>query len=297
MMERVSLGPVSCSRIAYGMWRLGDDRDTSPAHVQAKIETCLAQGLTTLDQADIYGGYTAEALLGDCLRAAPHLRDKVEIVTKCGIVAPVGRHAAARIKYYDTRATHITQSVDTSLKDMAISHVDLLLIHRPDPMMDHAATGKALDALVASGKVRAVGVSNFLPHDFTLLQSAMHERLMVNQIELSLVHHHPFTNGELAFLQERAIVPMAWSPLGGGNLFGGDHPGVTDVLSRIARENDVEAASVAVAWLLAHPARILPVFGTNRIERISRIGEALKVKLDRQGWYELYTAALGHEVA
>ncbi len=297
MMERVKLGPVSLSRIAYGMWRLGDDRDTSPGHVQAKIETCLAQGLTTLDQADIYGGYTAEGLLGACFRAAPDLRDKVEIITKCGIIAPVGRHAAARIKHYDVGAAHITQSLETSLKEMAIDHVDLLLIHRPDPMMDHVATGAALDALVASGKTRAVGVSNFLPHDFSLLQSAMRERLVTNQIEISLVHHHPFTNGELAFLQERHISPMAWSPLGGGRLFGGDHMGVTDVLGRIARANDVEAASVAVAWLLAHPAGILPVFGTNRIERIGRIGEALQVKMDRQDWYELYTAALGREVA
>ncbi len=297
MMERITLGPVSLSRIVYGMWRLGDDRDTSPAHVQAKIETCLAQGLTTLDQADIYGGYTAEGLLGACLRAAPALRDKVEIITKCGIVAPVGRHGAARVKYYDTRRMHIMQSVETSLKEMAIGHIDLLLIHRPDPMMDAEETGAALDALVASGKVRAVGVSNFLPHDFALLQGSMRERLVTNQIEISLVHHHPFTNGEIAFLQERKIAPMAWSPLGGGRLFGGDHPNVTDVLGRLAKANDVEAASVAVAWILAHPARIMPVVGTNRIERISRIGEALNVKLDRQDWYELYTAALDREVA
>lgn len=297
MMERVALGPLSLSRIAYGMWRLGDDRDTSPAHVQAKVEACLAQGLTTLDQADIYGGYTAEGLLGACLRAAPHLRDKVEIVTKCGIIAPVGRHAGAWVKHYDTGAAHVTRSVEVSLKEMAISHVDLLLIHRPDPMMDHTATGAALDALVASGKVRAVGVSNFLPHDFTLLQSAMRERLVTNQIELSLVHHHPFTNGELAFLQERGITPMAWSPLGGGKLFGGDHSAITNVLYRIAEAQDVEAASVAIAWLLAHPARILPVFGSNRLDRISRIAEALKVKIGRQDWFELYTAALGREVA
>jgi predicted oxidoreductase len=296
-MERLNLGPVSFSRIAYGMWRLGDDRDTSPAHVQAKIEACLAQGLTTLDQADIYGGYTAEALLGGCLRAAPHLRDKVEIVTKCGIIAPVGRHAAAQVKHYDTTAPHIIQSVETSLKEMATGHVDLLLIHRPDPLMDHAETGAALDALVASGKVRAVGVSNFMPHDFTLLQSAMRERLVTNQIELSLAHHRPFTNGELAFLQERAITPMAWSPLGGGRLFGSENAGVTESLGRLAKANDVAPSSVAVAWLLAHPARIMPVIGTNRIERIRQIGEALKVRLGRQDWFELYTAALGREVA
>ena len=114
-MELITLGATSLSRIVYGMWRLGDDSDTSPAHVQAKIEACLAQGITTMDQADIYGGYTAEAILGAALRAAPALRDKIEIVTKCDIVAPVGRYADARVKYYDTSRAHIMASVETSL--------------------------------------------------------------------------------------------------------------------------------------------------------------------------------------
>ena len=157
-MERVTLGTIELSRLVYGMWRLGDDADTSPAHVQAKIEACLAQGITTMDQADIYGGYQAEALLGHALKAAPHLRDQIEIITKCDIVAPAGRHAAARVKYYDTSKAHINASVEASLREMAIEHIDLLLIHRPDPLMDADETGAALDALVKSGKVRAVGV-------------------------------------------------------------------------------------------------------------------------------------------
>ena len=202
-MERIKLGTIDLSRLVYGMWRLGDDADTSAAHVQAKIETCLAQGITSFDQADIYGGYTAEALLGAALRAAPHLRDKMEIITKCDIVAPVGRHARARIKHYDTSAAHINSSVEASLRDMAIDHIDLLLVHRPDPLMDHKETGAALDALVSSGKVRAVGVSNFRPWDFTLLQSGMKNPLVTNQIELSLVAHEGFTNGDVAFHQER----------------------------------------------------------------------------------------------
>ena len=196
-MERLSLGAIDISRLVYGMWRLGDDADTSPAHVQAKVEACLAQGITTMDQADIYGGYTAEALLGAALKAAPSLRDRIEIVTKCDIVAPVGRHAAARVKYYDTSAAHITASVETSLREMATDRIDLLLIHRPDPLMDHHETGRALDALVTGGMVRAVGVSNFRPWDFSLLQSAMATPLVTNQIELSLGAREPFTNGDL----------------------------------------------------------------------------------------------------
>lgn len=297
MMERVNLAPgLALSRLVYGMWRLGDSADTSAGHVQAKVEACLAQGITTMDQADIYGGYTAEALLGAALRASKGLRDRIEIVTKCGIVAPVGRHAAARMKYYDTGAAHIAASVETSLREMATDRIDLLLIHRPDPMMDHHQTGAALDALVAAGKVRAVGVSNFRPWDFTLLQSAMTTRLATNQIELSLVAHHAFTNGDLAFLQERGIAPMAWSPLGGGSLFAESPAGLRTAMHRIAEAAGVDMAAVAVAWLLRHPARILPVLGTNDLGRIARIGEAARLALDRQDWFELYTHAIGHEV-
>lgn len=297
-MQRVNLTPdLTFSRLVYGMWRIGDDADTSPKHVQAKIEACLAQGITTMDQADIYGGYTAEAILGNALKASPGLRDKLEIVTKCDIVAPVGRHSAARVKYYDTSAAHITASVEASLTDMGTDHVDLLLIHRPDPLIDPDETGPALDALIASGKVRAVGVSNFRPWDFSLLQSSMENNLVTNQIEMSLLATDAFVNGDLAYLQERMVPPMAWSPLGGGRLLDRSKPELLAALKRIGAEHDVDETAVAVAWLLRHPAAILPVMGTNSLDRIAKISDATKFEMDRQTWFELYTLAIGREVA
>jgi predicted oxidoreductase len=295
-MDRVTLGGISVSRLVYGMWRLGDDPDTSPGHVQAKVEACLAQGITTMDQADIYGGYVAEAIFGGALRAAPGLRDRIEIITKCDIIAPAGRHAAARVKYYDTSAAHITASVEASLRDMATDRIDLLLIHRPDPLMEQHETGRTLDALVASGKVLAVGVSNFRPWDVALLQSAMTAPLVTNQIELSLNCRAPFTNGDLAFLQERAIPPMAWSPLAGGHLRAEAGDGLSARLDALAREAGTDWTAVAVAWLLHHPARVIPVLGTNTLSRIAAISDALRVPMDRQTWFELYTLAQGHEV-
>ncbi len=297
-MQRVNLTPdLTFSRLVYGMWRIGDDADTSPKHVQAKIEACLAQGITTMDQADIYGGYTAEAVLGNALKASPGLRDKLEIVTKCDIVAPVGRHSTARVKYYDTSAAHITASVEASLTDMGTDHVDLLLIHRPDPLIDPDETGPALDALVASGKVRAVGVSNFRPWDFSLLQSSMENNLVTNQIEMSLLATDTFVNGDLAYLQERMVPPMAWSPLGGGRLMDGSKPELLAVLKRIGAEHGVDETAVAVAWLLRHPAAIMPVMGTNSLDRVAKIADATKLEMDRQTWFELYTLAIGREVA
>jgi predicted oxidoreductase len=294
---RVRFGAIELSRIILGKWRLTEYGDSSPGALQARIEAALEQGITTIDQADIYGGYEAEEVFGNCLRAAPGLRERLEIVTKCDIVAPVGRHASARVKHYDTSRAHITASVEMSLTLMGLEQIDLLLMHRPDPLMDAGETGACLDALVAEGKVKAVGVSNFRPWDFTLLQSAMSTPLATNQIEISLLHHTPLTNGDVAFHQREGQPLMAWSPLGGGALMqAAADPALVAALDRVASAQGVDRAAVAVAWLLRHPARICPVMGTNSIERIRGFSDAFRVEMDRQTWFEIYAAALGHEV-
>ena len=295
-MERIELAQaLSFSRLVYGMWRLADDSDTSVKHVDAKINAALDQGITTFDQADIYGGYTAEAVMGAAMRANPSLRQRMEIVSKCDIVIDAGRHSGARVKHYNTTAAHINASVDASLAEMGIDEIDVLLVHRPDPFMDHHETGAALDALVDAGKVRAAGVSNFRPWDWSLLQSAMRHPLVTNQIELSLKHIAPFTNGDLAFHQQHGHVVMAWSPLGGGDLMTASNE-LTHRLDSIAKRSGVDRAAVATAFLLAHPAKITPVLGTNNLDRISSISAAETVQLDRQDWFSLYEAALGSEV-
>lgn len=294
-MDRVQITPdLSFSRVVYGMWRLGDDPDTSPAHIRNKIAACIDQGITTIDQADIYGGYMAEELLGSAMTT--ELRSKLEIITKCDIVAPAGRHMVAKVKYYDTSRAHIIASVDASLRLMGIERIDLLLIHRPDPLMDHHETGAVLDDLIESGKVRAVGASNFRPWDWNLLQSAMKSSLATNQIELSLAAHDGFVNGNVAFHQQHDQPIMAWSPLGGGSLMTGTGA-LQDAMDAVARREGVDRAAVATAWLLRHPASILPVMGTNSLSRIASLGDAMEVEMDRQTWFELYTAALGREVA
>ena len=296
-MERIKISSSqTMSRLVYGMWRLGDDEDTSPSHVRNKISSCLHQGITSFDQADIYGGYEAEEILGNALKGSK-LRQEMEIVTKCNIVAPVGRYEGARVKYYDTSRHHIIGSVDLSLKLMGIDYIDLLLLHRPDPLMDHFETGAALDEIIASGKVRNVGVSNFKPWDWNLLQTAMKNKIVTNQIELSVLAHDGFTNGDVAFHQSNNTPIMAWSPLAGGDLFLKSNKKIVRQLEIIGEKFGVEPGTIAVAWLLAHPANILPVLGTNSLARIKTISKALEVKLDRQTWFEIYTAALGREVA
>ena len=178
---------------------------------------------------------------------------------------------------------------------MSTDYLDLLLIHRQDPYMDHLETGKALDDLVLSGKVKEVGVSNFKPWDYSLLQSSMKSPLITNQIEISLAATQAFTNGDLAFHQEQKTTVMAWSPLGGGKLMSNNGL-LGKALAKIAANQNVDIAAVAVAWILAHPAKICPVMGTNNLERIAKISDAMKVKMDRETWFELYTASFNDGV-
>ncbi len=251
-MERVAIAEgLEFSRIVYGMWRLAGDSDRSEKAVRAKIDACLAQGITTFDQADIYGDAESEAVFGAALKADPSLRDRIEIATKSGIKLLGAKTPERRVKHYDTSAAHITAAAEHSLAKMGIERIDLLMVHRPDPLMDHEDTARALDALVDSGKVRTVGVSNFKPHDFRLLQSAMTAQIVTNQIELSVLRTDAFTNGDLAFLQERGLPVMAWSPLAGGALFAPQNGALADRLAEVAG-GDVTAG--ALAWLLAHPA-------------------------------------------
>ena len=297
-MQRITLSDsLSVSRIIYGLWRHTDDQDISSKKLQSKIETCLDQGISTFDQADIYGGYSSEALLGETLKQAPHLRDNMEIITKCDIVAPIGIYSDKRVKHYDTSAQHINFSVERSLSQMAIDQIDLLLLHRPDPLMDAQETGAVLDALVASGKVKGIGVSNFKPWDIDLLQSCTQNRLLTNQIEISLLHNSAFTNGDLAYLQQHKIAPMAWSPLGGGALFKDKQTPLWQKLNSIAKSYNVQPFSVATAWLIRHPATIMPIMGSNDLQRIKRLSEALSFDLSREEWFELLQIANGKEVA
>lgn len=300
-MPTVTLHPTlrPFSRLVYGVWRLADGGDASPATVAAKIQACLDQGITTFDHADIYGDHRCEALFGDALRSQPGLRQHLQIVTKCDILLLSSQFPQRRVKHYDTTPAHIQASVDRSLQRIGVERLDLLLIHRPDPLMDADATGACLDALVDSGKVAAIGVSNFLPHDWQLLQSRMRHPLVTNQLELSLLARSAWTDGQLAFLQQHRVRPMAWSPLARGSLFDTQNPDAARVLpalQRIGAAQGVQADAVAIAWLLAHPAGILPVVGTNRLDRIARLGDALKVQLDRETWFELYSLAEGREV-
>ena len=293
------------SRIAFGCWRLVE-WGLDARGLCALVESCLDMGITTFDHADIYGDYQCEQRFGEMLAGSPALRARMQLVSKCDIRLVSQRRPANLRHSYDTTAAHIRASAEHSLRVLHTDHLDLLLLHRFDPLMDADEAAGALDGLVHAGKVRHVGVSNFTPSQFELLAARLKAPLVTNQLELSPLNLAPFLDGTLDQCQRLRIAPMAWSPLGGGRLgatpaAAPDAAGVDEraarvrtALAKVAAE--LGAASpeqVAYAWLLRHPARILPVTGSGRIERVREAVGALTLPLTREQWFDIWCASTG----
>ncbi|KPB04972.1 aldo/keto reductase [Bacillus sp. CHD6a] len=299
-MERVQLAEdVSLSRIVHGMWRL-NDWGYSREEVVDFIENCLDLGVTSFDHADIYGNYTVEEKFGEALGLKPSLREKIEIVTKCGIKLISSNRPEHKIKYYDTSREHIIQSAERSLRNFQTDYIDVLLIHRPDPMMDPSEVAEAFTQLKREGKVKRFGVSNFAPSQFNLLNSYLEEPLVTNQIEISATHLEHFEKGTIEQCQMDRISPMAWSPLGGGSIFSSTDDNVSrvrSVLEKLQSETGANSMDqVLYAWLLTHPAKIIPIVGSGKLERVKSAVSALNIQLSKQQWFEILEASKGKEV-
>jgi predicted oxidoreductase len=296
---KISLEGPEFSRMTHGLWRL-KEWDKSPAQIQEMIQSCLELGITTFDHADIYGDYGCESLFGAALAESSVRREDIELVTKCGIKLVSKNRPETSIKHYDTSASHILDSVENSLKNLRTDYIDLLLIHRPDPLMNAEQISETFFRLKESGKVLHFGVSNFLSSQFELLSSYTGMPLVTNQIEFSVLNTEAQDNGVLDMCQRLRVSPMAWSPLGGGTLFNEHTERIVrlrQVLTDIKDELGVNSIDqVALAWILNHPADFVVVVGTGNIDRIRRAVEAEKIKLSREQWFMILRASMGREV-
>jgi predicted oxidoreductase len=287
------------SRLVLGLWRLAawglSDQETL-----ALIQASLDEGITTFDHADVYGGYACEELFGRALTLNPSLREHMQIVTKCGIALVSDSRPEHTIKHYNTSQGHILASAENSLRMLRTDWLDLLLIHRPDPLMDPHEVARAFAALRDSGKVLNFGVSNFTPSQFDLLQSCLDFPLVTNQVEFSVVKMKVLDDGTVDQCQKLGIAPMAWSPLAGGHLFSSDSAQATrlrQTLKEIGqRLGGAFIDQVALAWILGHPVRFLPILGTGKIMRIQRAARAEKLSLTREQWFAIWSASTGKEV-
>lgn len=287
------------SRIIQGFWRLAE-WNISKQEVLSFIQNCMDMGITTFDHADIYGGYTCESLFGEALQLQPSLRDNMQIVTKCGIAPPSPKFPERYVAHYNTNAEHIVKSAEQSLQNLHTDYIDLLLIHRPDPFMDPSEVAEGFTHLKQEGKVRHFGVSNFLPSQFNMLSSYLDFPLVTNQIEVSAMQLEHFEKGTIDLCQEKRIAPMIWSPLAGGEIFTGQNERAVrlrETLQKIANELHVESIDIVMyAWLLAHPANMMPIVGSGKLDRVKTAVEATKLTLDRQQWFTIFESSNGHPV-
>jgi len=297
MVQRITLAPQGpeFSRFVMGYWRLMD-WNMSAQQLVSFIEEHLDLGITTVDHADIYGGYQCEAAFGEAMKLAPALRQRMEIVTKCGIATTAKAEHA--LGHYITDRDHIIRSAEQSLTNLATDSLDLLLIHRPDPLMDADDVAEAFLSLHQSGKVHHFGVSNFTPAQFALLQSRLPFTLATNQVEISPVYQPLLLDGTLDQLQQLRIRPMAWSCLGGGRLFNDEaFQPLRDELAQVAQELNAETIEqVVYAWILRLPSQPLPIIGSGKIERVRSALAAEQLQMTRQQWFRIRKAALGYDV-
>ena len=296
--RRLGQSDLSCYPIAYGFWRFaGTDVKTA----RAKVEAALDAGITLFDHADVYGCDgggefgDAEALFGEVLKEDPGLRDRFTLASKGGIVLGVP---------YDSSPSYLRSAVEASLRRLSVESIDLYQIHRPDFLGHPADVAEVLTALRAEGKIKEVGVSNYTPSQFRALQAWLDFPIATRQPEFSCWRHHALRDGTLDQCMETRTTPLAWSPFAGGRLGmtieqarqtdeGERLVALLSQLDEIATVQNVSRSAVALAWILAHPAGIVPIIGTQRIERIKESTDAVRVRLTRTEWNSILVAAQG----
>lgn len=301
-MDRVKINRnVTYSKIIQGFWRL-NDWQMSAQSLNRYLHQLVELGVTTMDHADIYGDYRCEQLFGEALALSLELRDQIELVSKCGIILPTDKFAQFDGHRYDLSKHHMVEAVNRSLQNLQTDTLDTLLIHRPSPLMNPDEVRDALDVLVEEGKIKSFGVSNFNHAQYDLLSQGIRSHklhIAVNQLEVSPYHATPIYDGTIDHMYKDEVKIMAWSPLAGGkllNLEDEKSKRVMAVISPLAYKYNVAPASIVTAWLLKHPATIMPIMGTRQIERMQDAVKGLELTITDQEWFDIYVAVLGHDI-
>lgn len=285
------------SPMIQGYWRMAE-WGMSTQQQLSFVKQHIELGITTVDHAPVYGPDSAcERMFGEVLTLDSSLRDQIEIVSKCGIY----RGESPQVNHYNSGKAAILESVDQSLTRLNTDHLDVLLLHRPDLLMDADEAAEAFSELKAAGKVKHFGVSNFTPAQFELLQSRVDQPLITNQVEINPVNLQATEDGTLEQLQQHRVQPMAWSCLAGGRIFSDDSEQMTrlrDTLTQVAGEIGATSIDqVIFAWVLRLPAKPLPILGSGNIERVHSAVKALELSLTNEQWYRIWVASKGHGVA
>jgi len=294
-MEKIYLsdsGP-KVSPAVYGFYRWNEE-DLSQYKMERIIDLCLGLGINTFDHADIYGGYQCEEMFGEIIKSKRIKREEIVLFTKCGINLPHPSRPEIRIKYYDTSKQHILKSVDNSLRNLRTDYIDIFLLNQLDPLSNLEETAIALHKLRESGKVKNIGVVNFSVFQHQLLSSYLRIPIVTNHIELNLLNTSAFDNGQIDYIKQKYMRPLATAPLAEGQIANSIDKRpllIRRKLEDLAPKYNAHIESIAVAWIVKLGA--LPLIGTTDEQRIKNISLAFDLDLDRQDWYELYEASRG----
>ena len=287
------------SRLVYGTWRMLDDTP-STQDINHRLNRCVELGITTIDTAEIYGGYAVEAALGHAMKLSPGLSKNLHIITKSGIYVPNPKNPKRTVGFYDASAVQLKESVETSLRLLGREQIDLFLVHRPDWLTSIDDTAEGLNKLIRGGKIRRAGVSNYTSAQFRALNSRMEIPLLTNQVEFHLLNMDAMWDGTFDLCQELSMQPMAWSPLAGGKLFDASYPAsvrLAEAASAMSSKyGGATLEQLAYAWVMSHPSRPVPVIGTNKLGRIESAVRASSFTLEREDWYSMWVAAKGHNI-
>ncbi|WP_417352341.1 aldo/keto reductase [Flavobacterium alkalisoli] len=286
----INLSPIIAGAMNWGVW----SRSFTTAEMAEMIQSCIEYGITTFDHADIYGGYTTEADFGKAFTQSGIKRENVQIISKCGIQHTIGNRDN-KVKHYDYSKEYIINSAENSLKYLETDYLDILLLHRPSPLMNPDEIAEAVEKLKKEGKIRCFGVSNFTNSQTDLIKSRT--EVFCNQIEFSATCYEPMLDGSLDYMTLNNIKPLAWSPI--GSVFKEDNEQtqrLKKLLMELVVKYEVTADVILLAWILRHPAGIIPVTGSTNPERLKNQMKATEVELELEDWFAVWTESMGNKV-
>ena len=288
--RNTKLSPIIAGTMNWGIW----DKNLSTKEMALLIHNCIENKITSFDHADIYGGYTTEAEFGKAFGESNIDRSKIQFISKCGIQA-IADNRKTKIKHYDYSKKHIITSVENSLKNLQTDFLDVLLLHRPSPLMIADEIAEAVEKLKSEGKIIDFGVSNFTASQTELIRQKT--EIAFNQIQFSATHLEPMLDGSLDYMQVYNIRPMSWNPL--GTVFREDSEQtrrLKKLLANLVEKYHVGSDTLLLSWILQHPSNVIPVAGTVNIARIQQLMKAIELQLDLEDWFAIWTESIGNKV-
>lgn len=289
-MSKTILSPIIAGTMNWGVW----DKNLTSKEMENIIHVCLENKITTFDHADIYGNYTTEADFGKAFASSKIAREKMQLISKCGIQM-LAENRDNRIKHYDYSKSHIIWSVEQSLKNLQTDYLDVFLLHRPSPLMQADEIAEAVEKLKSEGKIIDFGLSNFTSSQTELIRQKT--EVSYNQVQFSATNFEPMTDGSFDYMQLNNIRPMSWNPL--GIVFREDIPQthrLKKILATLVSKYSLGADTILLAWVLKHPAKVIPIAGTVNVARIQSLIKAVELELEKEDWFAIWSESMGEDV-